>query len=898
MSGRRVSYYKKKFFFSIRERMLLHLSEYTIYENELEAPDELTQFGIADVVLAGRSTCSKILQEMEDKGWLYGRRAHVPSGKIRRTVYFLTPRGQIQAGKVREKVERTVVKVRRPSGEVKRIRVVDIPAEIPVYATVVDVVCHISRGVFDVESFADRMKARRQRAAYLGAMPRLRQFFDRKEEQRVVGDWLKSSSQKVLILHGLPGVGKTTLAGKVVTSLKEEVSTFWYAFHEWSTLRNVVHEIGEFLARLSKKDLLMYTETHEVLDIADVFFLLEKNLEGLRAVLVFDDYDKTRGELDDFFSAFKDMLERLDGPKIVMASHKVPKFYDRRDVKVRNLVAEVPVEGLDRQGARTMLTLKNIPESEFERVYAETKGHPLFMELIQGPEVTGTRDIDKFLEEELFTKLLDVERRVLSLASVFRKPVHADALFLDDDVDFIVITSLSDQSLLKESTPKMYHVHDLVKSFFYGRLSPTRRKRYHRWAARFYTSRGAAGDLIEAQYHFLQAGNIESAARSAIKHGRKIIDSGYQDELSKILDELEEGGVRQESEVELRLLRAHIGELRGERDRTLSIYASVVEDGQKLGKAGLVAEAWRNIGEIHLGQGDYDAAQKELERSLGIYSDLGDLDGQAEVYYSLGFLRNMSSEFMDAYRDFRKGMRLVLRTGNEGIMAKLLYGFGVNYGQRGNYKKSVSYKTRAMNILEKVRDIHQLAKVYIGLGAGYYELDEEQEALRFFHKAIEFSRLTGDRRILAYALQNAASVHIYNEDYNEAKELIEQASEIFHGIGEKRKIGWSQLYTGMIDFAEGRADTARDAWSAGLKQLEAVKDRRGIALFNLTLARVHLDSGNALSAEKHLNDAERAARQMENGVLLERVEAERSSIDLMLKEERVGRELSGASKAS
>ncbi|MFQ5838187.1 MAG: ATP-binding protein, partial [Thermoplasmata archaeon] len=492
-TGRRVSYYKKKFFFSIRERILLHLSEYNIYENELEVPDELTQFGIADVVLAGRSTCSKLLQEMEDRGLLYGRRAHVPSGKIRRTVYFLTPRGHIEASKVRKKVEETVVKVRTPSGELKKLRVVHVPKEVPVYAPLVDVVCHISRGIFDVENFVDRMKARRERVAYLGSMPRLRHFFDRGKEEEDISRWLNSKTHRLLVIHGLPGVGKTTLAGRVVTNLRDEMSVFWYRFHEWSTLRNVLRQMGEFMARLNKKDLVMYLETHEVLDMEEVFFLLEKNMKDLKAVMVFDDYDKAGGRLNGFFSTIKEMLERLNGTKVIVISRTVPKFYDRRDVRVKKLVEELPLEGLDREGTATLLTLKNIPETEFDRIYAKTKGHPLFLELVQGSEVSDTKDIDKFLEEELFSRLLDVERRVLSLASVFRKPVHVDALFLDDDVDYVVITSLSDQSLLKESTPKVFDVHDLVKSFFYSRLTPAKRKRYHMWAAKFYTSRGAPG---------------------------------------------------------------------------------------------------------------------------------------------------------------------------------------------------------------------------------------------------------------------------------------------------------------------------------------------------------------------------------------------------------------------
>ncbi|MFQ6013345.1 MAG: AAA family ATPase, partial [Thermoplasmata archaeon] len=491
--GGRKSYYKKKFFFSIRERILLHLSEFGIYENEVEAPDELTQFGIAEVVLAGRSTCSKILQEMEERGLLYGRRAHVPSGKIRRTVYFLTPRGQMEAQKIRGKVEETTVKVRRPSGELQRLRVTDIPRELPVHARLVDVVCHINRGLLDVPRFAKAMTSRRKKVAYLEAMPRVRHFFDRAKEQEALKAWYDGQTSRILVLHGLPGVGKTTLAAKMVTDLRGETSVFWYRFREWSTLRNVIHDIGEFLAHLDKRDLLMYVETHDHLDIPEVLFLLEKNLEGLEAVLVFDDYEMSEGNLDGFFAATKDLLEKVDGPKMLILSRAVPKFYDPRDVKVKRLVQELRIGGLDQEGAATLLALKNVPHSAVPAIYKATKGHPLFLELMQGPDVTNSGDFDAFLQDQVYGRLLDVERRVLGLASVFRGPIQADALFLDEDVDYVTLTSLVDQSLLRETMPKTYDMHELIRRFFANRLSPSVAKRYHRWAARFYTAQGELG---------------------------------------------------------------------------------------------------------------------------------------------------------------------------------------------------------------------------------------------------------------------------------------------------------------------------------------------------------------------------------------------------------------------
>ncbi len=877
--GKRKSYYKKKFFFSIRERILLHLSAYQMYENELEAPDELTQFGIADVVLAGRSTCSKLLQEMEDKGYLYGRRAHVPSGKIRRTVYFLTPRGQIQAEKIRRKAESTTVKVRTVSGDVKKIKVFDIPDEVPVHAPIVDIVCHVSRGVFDVPAFVKRMKSRRKTATYLHFMPRFRHFFDRKDERGLMDKWLKSPKQKVLVLHGLPGTGVTTLAGKMVTDLRSEMSIFWYTVHEWSTPRDLLYQMGQFLSRLNMKDLLMHAQTHELLDLTEVFMLLEKNLSGLRGLMVFDNYDKAAPQLDTLFSSLKDLVAEVDGPKILVTGRTIPKFYGRRDVKVKGLVAELEVEGLDVQGTAQMLTLKNIPETALEEIYAKTKGHPLFLELIHGPDVADTGDRDRFLEEELLSRLLDVEKRVLGLASVFRKPVEVDALFLDNDVDFVVITGLSDRSLLKESAPKVYDVHDLLRDFFYERLTPPRRRRYHAWAARFYTSLESPEDLLEAQYHLLKAERVDAAAKSVMEHGETIIRNGYQEEFSRILETLKGDKLKGSARSWIELLEGQMRVLRGDWDEALKIFQAVAKDARRRGEKRLEAEGLRRAGKILVARAVYDQAESNLVKALDLYIKTRDFDGLAETYYALGFLRNSTSEFMEAYRDFRRGMHCVEKSGNNLTRARLLYAFGVNYGQRGNYKKSVSYKIRALTILEEVGDVYQLAKVYNGLGTSYQELNDFDEALRFYEKAIEYSRLTGDHRTLAYAMQNASSIHLTDDNYDRAEELIEEASAIFQRLGEKRKIAWSRLYRGFVDFSKGRSEAAIAAWDDGIAKLKELKDRRGMALFSLTLARLHADNGDVDAALECLKEAESIAKGLGHEVILDRIAEEKAYAD-------------------
>ncbi|MFQ5804501.1 MAG: tetratricopeptide repeat protein, partial [Candidatus Methylomirabilales bacterium] len=837
--------------------------------------------------LAGRSTCSKILQEMEGRGLLYGRRAHVPSGKIRRTVYFLTPRGQMEAQKIRRKVEATTVKVHRPSGELQRLRVTDIPRELPVQARLVDVVCHISRGILDVPQFVEAMSSRRRKVAYLGAMPRIRHFFDRETEQESLRAWYAAPESRILVLHGLPGVGKTTLAAKLVTDLRGKTNVFWYRFREWSTLRSLVHDMGEFLAHLSKKELLMYVDTHERLDIPEVLYLLERSLEGADAILVFDDYERSEG-LDGFFAAVKDLLEKVDGPKMLVLSRASPKFYDPRDVKVKGLVRELPLGGLDREGAATLLALKNVPQSAMPAIYKVTKGHPLFLELLQGSDLNENGDFDTFLQDQVYGRLLDVERRALGLASVFHGPIHADALFLDEDVDFVVLTSLVDRSLLRETTPKTYDMHELIRRFFANRLTPSARKRYHRWAARFYTALGGPEDHVAAQFHLLRAGSPTKAAQSSVQHGQRIIDSGFLEEFDRVLEALRKETLNPQLDVQTGLLAARILDVRGEWDDAETAYRKVARTAKRLGATRVEAEARRLRGDLLVLRGQFARGEPELGKSLKLYRKVRDRTGEAEVHYSLGFIRNQTSEFMEAYRSFRRGMRLLQADdGDSATRAKILYGLGVNYGQRGNYKKSVSYKLRAMEILEELRDLRWLAKVYTGLGTSYDELGNLKEAQRYTRKGVEYARHIGDQRILAYALQNSAGERIEAGDLDEAEALSLEAASIFERIGEERKIGWSHLYAGTLAYLRGRQEEAEQAWQLGLARLHYLKDVRGEALFELTIASHYFDHGDFVYGEPHLDEAEKAAKKIDSRGILDRVRLERERVSSVRRGESV-----------
>ena len=283
----RYRYYKRKLYFSTQDRILLHLLGYVGYEGEFNQPDEMTQFGIADAIRLGRSTVSKAIRRLVRSGSVKAARAHVPSGTLRRTVYFLTEAGVNAANRRKVEIEEEIVMFRDATVE-RRLRMSQLPGLLPEYATLLDVACHVSEGVFNATTFQAR---RGQKFVDLtDRLPRLRYFFGRDEELAAMDAWLASPTERVLVISGITGIGKTTLLSRRLDGWRDQRHLLFHRIMEWTTLHTVVAQLGEFLERLSKKGIAQYLAREKALDIEQIVSILRADLDGIPAVLLYDDY--------------------------------------------------------------------------------------------------------------------------------------------------------------------------------------------------------------------------------------------------------------------------------------------------------------------------------------------------------------------------------------------------------------------------------------------------------------------------------------------------------------------------------------------------------------------------------------------------------------------------------
>ena len=113
-----------------------------------------------------------------------------------------------------------------------------------------------------------------------------------------------------------------------------------------------------------------------------------------------------------FFTSLTEHLEDIDNFFMLVLSRSLIRFYNRRDVSLKNLIKELRLAGLDREGSRQLVKPKALDKASFDKLYKLTKGHPLALELIESADDLkySTRDIMRFVHEEIFSKLSQEEK--------------------------------------------------------------------------------------------------------------------------------------------------------------------------------------------------------------------------------------------------------------------------------------------------------------------------------------------------------------------------------------------------------------------------------------------------------------------------------------------------------
>jgi tetratricopeptide (TPR) repeat protein len=673
-------------------------------------------------------------------------------------------------------------------------------------------------------------------------------FVGRRREQQRLLPALRTGEILFLLLHGVGGQGKSTLATRLVDRLRGagfDVRAVFSKRQEGETAASCATRAAADL--VTEMSLAAFTLGQEQLGallgdegkpLALRLLLAADALAKLKCVLVLDNFEDVLevgpdgawriadAGLVKFYARVQAQLATGEGGRLVVTSRYLPAG-TRADLDPVCVVAglndfkEYEFLKLLKRDERVAQRIREnaLPIKLLQRLYAFAGGTPRFLERLRtllrtfpAADLEAALDAgrgklveerDQYLEEhfgpKLFGLLSSAAQALLGRLGLSPLPLPAEALAVLTGLNAEALDATMRQGVEfgllqvfeEADLPTLYLPHGVWRGWLAGQLTGDERTAAHGVLSGFW--RGVYEEDREREMRVSVLDGLQ-ACRSHGKHGGN-------------------GELWQWASVRLARLWERIAEWRAAR----AVLAEIPEAERD-------AAVWHNLATLDLNEGDYAAAREKFGKSLAIEQQIGDRRGEAATWHQLATI------------DVREG---------------------VYAAAREKFGKSLAIEQQIGNRAGEAAAWHNLAS--IDLNEGDYAAAREK-----FGTALRMCQQIGGRRGEAATWHNLATIDLNEEDYAAAREKFGKSLAIMQQIGARagEAATWFQLAS--IDLNEGDYPTARKKLDKSLAIMQQIGDRAGEAAAWHNLATIDLNEGDYAAAREQLGKALAMHQQIGN----------------------------------
>lgn len=766
---------------SQNDRILLLLSEMDRYRDEPEVPLTVSQEGIAQRLDTQVHNASRALSILQAEGLVADRLAHVRGAPKRRRAYFLTEKGRQAALALRSDLEKRLV-VLDIAGTVQELPMDEALRKLSAAGMALSFseLTEAARksDIVRSESLRREPSVRGGTPQYVEVSqgrPKAEQFFGREKELRSISEALDGGGSSVVLLWGIPGIGKSTLASRLFDSWSGKRSMMWYTFREWDTETVFLSALVDFFRKLGRHataDAVLRGRT-----MAELYGSLLADLSGAHATLFLDDVQKPKGQIGSLLSVLVDAVRNSSTSNMLMISRSIPSFFSK--TSPGNLAVELGA--LDRDAAWQMA--KSGKAQDTIRIVSESHGHPLLLSLMIRGGVSESRgDVISFIDREISSSLSPEERSVVELLSVFRHPVPIEALPGDS---YRAVSSLRERALISDQEEGIW-THDVIRDFFYSHISADVRASLHRLAARYCETRQPVEWKLETLHHYTEAGDHASAAKIALAHGSELVKE-FPEEVLSLVSKLDLSKLSHQE-------RAGVLFLKGQGSERLKRLEEAIHDYETCA-ALLTSES--------------DAALK------------------ASVLEALGRLQTETERWTESFAAHEKALQLYEKEGDRQSLTREYLNIGSAYRRRGDFAKAREAYNNALTICTKDEDRAAQAACLNNLAMLDWDEGKFRDAEMRLKESVRLAHAVRDHLGEAKGLENLASLFRVQSRLSELTNLLWESSEAFRRAGELVEYKRLQAACAESLAHEGKAVDALEMCRASLEKPE-LKKKRGL----------------------------------------------------------------------
>ncbi|GAA2242433.1 hypothetical protein GCM10010145_05830 [Streptomyces ruber] len=713
---------------------------------------------------------------------------------------------------------------------------------------------------------ADKSAAARRRSVLEQSFQQLPEaagpFAGRRTELARIRQWVHAgragteTRPTVVVLHGAPGSGRTTLAVRAARDLKDQFRGACVVDLRGDSPEepplSTRHALLNLLNRLGapREQLLFRERSSPEQQVKRLTELYHQQLTGLPVTIVLDDA-RTPEQVRAL------VPERSDSLVLVTARRPLPL-----PAGLSARVHQLPVEPLDEAGAEELLaaTAQERPDpydaESAGRVRELCGGLPLALRVAGsalGPRTLRALAADlgaygpvEPVERALWLRYTDQSesaRRLLRrLALAGRASLGAAAaaslLATDETEAKRHLAALARAGLLDHVRGDRYRLHDLVRVFAQARLLDEEEP----------AERTAAQERLIVNYAELADsvlrlvdGKMSTRSDRFGPHGFTSLDEALRwldDESSFITSTLRHTeGVDQAAVLNLLGALCDYCLLRGDLYRLgeISELARAVDQGLLIRsvqwRTGIAA---RQLGEL-------DKARTTLSSVVDLYMEARHDAGAARALTSLGITLHHQGNLPEAAARLREALDLQQTQELSVDRAWTMHALAAVERDRARLAEAYDLLTRSLRLHREGQSVHGEAWAHYQLGQLCLRMGDVPEAEEQLRSALDLYGRTRDARGEAWALTQLARARLVAGDASAAVDGLRRASSRHQESEDARGVAWTLYYLGQALEETGDLDRAVRELERARTMFSRMRDVYGLACARHHSGRVTRD---------------------------------------------------------
>jgi tetratricopeptide (TPR) repeat protein len=262
----------------------------------------------------------------------------------------------------------------------------------------------------------------------------------------------------------------------------------------------------------------------------------------------------------------------------------------------------------------------------------------------------------------------------------------------------------------------------------------------------------------------------------------------------------------------------------------------------------MAAVFYHQLGITAQKRGDLDEALAWHQKSLQIEEERSSRAGMASTYHELGIIAQARGEVSQALEWYQKSLQINEELGNRAGMAGSYHQMGNLAQARGELSQALGWYQKSLQIEEELGNHVGMANSYHQLGMLAQDHGDLSQAEIWYHKSLQIEEELGNYDGMSTSYHQLGMIAQFRGDVSQAMEWCQKSLQINEELGDRAGMAGSYHSLGMIAQARGDIAHAIEYYHKSLKLFEELENSVGMARSCHQLGVIANDCGDVENA--------------------------------------------------